>query len=513
MPSAKQRAPLAAWPQVFRSARAVLAVKDIGLEIDKSMAIPPHTATRIPTPVPVPPTAASRVPPPLRAAEIPPLPGAEVELSGWGVYPKVKATQVASEDLERATRGVQLARGLGRSYGDASLPVAGQLVVASPPANRFLAFDETTGLLRAEAGLSLEEIYRLFLPRNFYVPVTPGTKFVTLGGMVAADVHGKNHHQAGTFGAHVTALKLRLADGRIIECSPTVEPALFRATIGGMGLTGHILEVEFKMERLPSPWIWGESEGVPDLDAFIDALGKAAAGWPMTMGWIDCVSRGKSMGRGVIYRGRWATADEAPKRPPRPKPKLAVPFHLPAFTLNRFTTQVFNSLVYWKNKRPKRGIVHPDVFFYPLDAIHHWNRVYGKTGFTQYQCVIPHASGKAATRRFMEVVVKEGGASPLCVIKDCGAEGTGLLSFPRPGISIAIDFPVRPWTQKLIDELNELVLAEGGRIYLAKDAFTRKDHFERMEPRLPEFQAVRKRWDPEGKLQSMLGARLLGGEK
>jgi FAD/FMN-containing dehydrogenase len=434
-------------------------------------------------------------------------------MTGWGAYPKVTGTEVSSEDLERATRGVNLTRGLARSYGDASLPLAGQTAAASPPANRFLAFDEETGLLRAEAGLSLEEIYRLFLPRNFYVPVTPGTKFVTLGGMVAADVHGKNHHQAGTFGAHVTALKLRLADGRIIECSPTVEPALFRATIGGMGLTGHILEVEFKMERLPSPWIWGESEGVPDIDAFIDALGKAAASWPMTMGWIDCISTGKNLGRGIIYRGRWATAQEAPKKPPRPRGKLSLPLMMPSYTVNNFTTKVFNLLYYWVHKRAKKGIVHPDVFFYPLDAIHHWNRIYGRNGFTQYQCVIPHASGKAATRRFMEVVAREGSASFLCVIKDCGPEGTGMLSFPRPGISIAIDFPVRPGTQKLIDALNEIVLAEGGRIYLAKDAFTRKDHFERMEPRLAEFQGVRKRWDPEGKLGSGLSARLLGGDK
>jgi decaprenylphospho-beta-D-ribofuranose 2-oxidase len=307
-------------------------------------------------------------------------------------------------------------------------------------------------------------------------------------------------------------LRLRVADGRILDCSPTIEPELFWATVGGMGLTGHILEIAFKMVRVASPWIWGESEGVPDIDAFIEALGQAAAGWPMTMGWIDCLKQGKNLGRGVIYRGRWAEPDEAPAEPPRPKPTVALPFSLPSFTINAVTTRAFNELYYRVNGRPKRGIVHPESFFYPLDAIHHWNRGYGKAGFTQYQCVIPHAGRRAAARRFMEVVAAQGGASFLCVIKDCGAEGQGLLSFPKPGISIAIDFPVRPGTQPMIDALNEIVLGEGGRIYLAKDAFTRKEHFARMEPRLPAWQAIRRRWDPQGRLGSLLAARLLEDE-
>jgi decaprenylphospho-beta-D-ribofuranose 2-oxidase len=454
---------------------------------------------RRPTPVPAPP------PPPLA-------PAAPAPLTGWGSYPVGSGSEIVSEDLERASLRAQLTRGLGRSYGDASLPLPGEIVVATPPANRFLAFDDQTGVLRAEAGLSLDEIIRLLLPRGWFSPVTPGTKFVTLGGMVAADVHGKNHHRDGTFGAHVTEVRLRVADGRIINCSPTVEPELFAATIGGMGLTGHILEVEFKMMRVPSPWIWGSSEGVPDIDAFIDLLAKAAAEWPMTMGWIDCLSTGKNLGRGVIYRGRWAEPNEAPAGAPRAKKNLSLPIRLPSFAVNPLTTRAFNALYYAKNRGRREGIVHPDAFFYPLDFVHHWNRVYGKAGFTQYQCVIPHASGRAAARRFMEVVASKGGASPLCVIKDCGPEGLGMLSFPKPGISIAIDFPVRPWTQGVIDALNEIVLAEGGRIYLAKDAFTRREDFARMDPRLAKFEAVRRRWDPERRLRSMLSARLIDVE-
>jgi decaprenylphospho-beta-D-ribofuranose 2-oxidase len=482
------------------------------------MAAPPVPIRTVPIRTATPSGVPLALPPGLSAplAVVPPLPlspalpaGPEHLLTGWGNYPAVRGAELTSEDLERSSVGASLARGLGRSYGDASLPLEGRLAVATPPANRFLAFDQSTGIMRVEAGVTLDDIARLLLPRGWFVPVTPGTKFVTVGGMVASDVHGKNHHVDGTFGGHVTLLRLRVADGRIVDCSPTVEPDLFRATLGGMGLTGHILEVTFKMVRVPSPWIWADSEGVPNIEAFIDALGKAAADWPMTMGWIDCVSRGRNLGRGVIFRGRWAEAHEAPAHPPRPKLKLTLPFQLPSFCINPTTTRVFNELYYRLHAGPKKGIVHPDSFFYPLDAIAHWNRGYGKAGFTQYQCVIPHESGRAAARRFMEAVASKGGASIVCVIKDCGAEGRGLLSFPKPGISIAIDFPVRPNTQALIDALNEIVLAEGGRIYLAKDAFTRKEHFVKMEPRLPAFQAIRRRWDPQGRLGSQLAARLL----
>jgi decaprenylphospho-beta-D-ribofuranose 2-oxidase len=474
------------------------------------MAGPPAPPRPLHRPTPILGGGLSVVPPPPTIQPLPP--GPPHQVTGWGNYPVARAAEVSSEDLERASVGVSLARGLGRSYGDASLPLAGKPAVATPPANRFLGFDEATGMMRAEAGVTVDEIARLLLPRNWFVPVTPGTKFVTLGGMVAADVHGKNHHREGTFGAHVRSLRLRLGDGRVVTCSASAEPDLFRATIGGMGLTGHILEVEFKMAKLPSPWIWAEREAVPDIDAFIDGLAQAAADWPMTMGWIDCLSRGAQLGRGVLFRGRWAEPGEAPPRPPRPKLKLSLPFMLPSFTINDLTTRAFNAAYYFVHKRKKSGIVHPDSFFYPLDAIHHWNRIYGRKGFTQYQCVIPHAGGKAAARRFMEVVAEHGGASFLCVIKDCGAEGQGLLSFPKPGISIAIDFPVRATTQKLVDALNEIVIGEGGRIYLAKDAFTRKEHFARMEPRLAAWQTIRRRWDPQGRLGSQLAARLLDGD-
>jgi decaprenylphospho-beta-D-ribofuranose 2-oxidase len=432
-------------------------------------------------------------------------------LSGWGRIP-VPGREVRSEDLEALTRDAVLCRGLGRSYGDSSLPPPSHPVVAGATlADRILSFDPETGVLRAEAGFALRDMNRIFLPRGFFTPVTPGTEYVTLGGMVAADVHGKNHHRAGCFGNHVRAVRMRVADGRIVECSREVEPDLFRATVGGMGLTGHILEVEFPLIRVPSPWIVMETERIEDIDQFIAGLKAAGAQWPYTLGWIDCLSRGKGLGRGILMRGRFAEAAEAPAHPPRPMLRLAVPFVLPDWVVGPWSVRAFNWLWYHRHvPRVKRGVVSPEWFFYPLDFIAHWNRMYGSRGFTQYQCVVPDSAGHGAARRFLELLTARGGASFLCVIKDCGPEGFGLLSFPRPGVSIALDIKINDGTQSLVDALNELVIAEGGRIYLAKDALTRPEHFQKMEPRLPQWTRIRRQWDPAGRLRSAQSVRVLG---
>jgi len=424
----------------------------------------------------------------------------------------VPGREIFSEDLEKLTEGAVLSRGLARSYGDSSLPPPSHPeVVSTVLADRILSFDRETGRMRAEAGLSLRELNELFLRDCWFTPVSPGTQFVTLGGMVAADVHGKNHHQDGCFGEHVHSLRLRMASGEIVECSLENEPELFAATIGGMGLTGHILEVEFSLRSIPSPWIWCESTRIRNIDEFMEGLKAAGPDWPYTVGWIDCISKGSKMGRGILQRGRWAEADRAPRRPPGHKRHIAVPFEFPSWALGPWTVRAFNSAYYHRHiPREKKGIVHPESFFYPLDAVLNWNLVYGKHGFTQYQCVLPDTAGPGAARRFLELLTSKGGASFLCVIKDCGPEGRGLLSFPRPGISIALDIPVRPDTQSLVDALNELVIAEGGRIYLAKDSFTRPEHFRAMEPRLDRWMDLRARWDPERRLRSAQSIRLFG---
>lgn len=430
---------------------------------------------------------------------------------GWGGT-RVAGVEIRSEDLAAITRGATLTRGLGRSYGDSSLPPADvRTIPGSALADRLLAFDADSGLLRAEAGLSIGEIQRIFLPRGWSFPVLPGTQFVTLGGAVAADIHGKNHHVDGTVGRHVQTLLLRTADDALIACSRNENSDLFQATLGGMGLTGHILEVEISMKQIPSPWIWAESERVTGIDSFISALGKAARDWPYTVGWLDALARGKDLGRGILMRGRWAQPGEAPREPPGPLRRVRVPFALPGWALNSLSMRAFNTLYFHKHPRKaKRGVVHPESFFHPLDAVLDWNLVYGKRGFTQHQCVLPEKERPGATQSYLEALVAGGLGSFLCVIKDCGPEGEGLLSFPRSGISIAVDLPVRARTQRIVDELNERVIEAGGRVYLAKDALSTPDHYRAMEGRLREFEIVRNRWDPDRRIRSAQSVRLLG---
>lgn len=431
-------------------------------------------------------------------------------LSGWGRCPTTEAAELLSERFESVATDVDLSRGLGRSYGDASLPPTGGRAAGSRLADRILDLDLENGLLHAESGLSLYDLTWVVLPRGWCSPVMPGTAYVTLGGMVAADVHGKEHHVSGTFGRHVTRLKMRLPDGRLLWTSRQADehPELFRATLGGMGLTGHVLEVVVKLQRIPSPWVYQETERVPSLDAFLAALDAAAKHWPMTVGWIDCLKTGPEMGRGILYRGRWADPERAPKEPPTARSRLTLPIEVPSFLLNSLSMRAFNEVLFRKHgPSTTRGVVHPEDFFHPLDKILHWNRGYGRRGFTQYQCVVPTRAG---ARRVLEILTAERAASFLCVVKDCGEEGDGMLSFPRPGTSLAIDLPVKRRTEKVVARLNAQVVEEGGRIYLAKDAFTSREHFAAMEgERLAAFETVRQRFDPERRLRSLLSDRLL----
>ena len=436
------------------------------------------------------------------------MPRAEA-LAGWGGL-GVPGREVCSEDLAAATREVPLTRGLGRAYGDAALPPPGvERVAGSRLADRILAFDEESGLVRAEAGLSLRALHRLVLPRGWFVPVSPGTELVTLGGMVAADVHGKNHHAAGTFGAHVDELLLRVGDGRLVRCSPREESELFWATVGGMGLTGHVLEVAFRLERVPSPWILAETRRFARLGPLVQALREASTRWPFTAAWLDCLAGGEALGRGVLHQGRWCGRDEGPEKPPKPRPELPVPFRAPSWLLNRASVGLFNRLTY-ATTFPGRRVVHPSKFFYPLDSVQDWNRLYGSRGMTQHQCVLPLA-GADEVRAFLELIRRHGGQPFLAVLKDFGAEGCGLLSFPRPGLTLALDFAVDARTPELVAALNRHVLEAGGRVYLAKDAFTTAADFAALEgERLVRFQQVRRKWDPEGRIRSRLSTRLFG---
>jgi decaprenylphospho-beta-D-ribofuranose 2-oxidase len=437
-------------------------------------------------------------------------------IAGWGGVPAVDADERVGESLADVCRPATLTRGLGRSYGDASLPArAGAVVAGTRFGDRVLAFDRETGVLRAEAGFRLEQLERLTRPAGWVSPVVPGTRHVTLGGMVASDIHGKNHHVAGCIGEHVRSLLIQVADGRTLEIGPAHEPELFAATLGGMGLTGHVLEVELALLPIARPWLVVEVETAPDLATLVAGLRTASRDWPYTVTWVDALSRGRHMGRGVIIKGRWAAADEAPAtlsaRSPA-DPRLAVPFNLPSWVLGRASVRAFDELYYLLHRwRSGRSVVHPDGFFYPLDGIRDWNRLYGTRGFIQHQSVLPIDDGDAVIVRYFDTLTRHGGASFLTVLKDCGAEGRGMLSFPRPGLSVALDVPMRgAATQSLVDALNRHVLDAGGRIYLAKDALTRREDFAAMEPRLARFDAVRRKWDPERRLRSALSVRLLG---
>ena len=438
--------------------------------------------------------------------------GRTTEIAGWGRFPTARGEEHRSEDLFRLTVGASLTRGAGRAYGDAALPAPTDRRVAnSTLANRILDFDAHTGVVTAEAGFTLDDLYRVFLPRGYFTPVTPGTRFVTIGGMIASDVHGKNHHRDGTIGQHVESLVVRVGSGDVVSCSRSLNPDLFRATLGGMGLTGHILEAALRLARVPSPWIVAEQERIPDLATFIATLERDGRSWPMTAGWIDCLSRGDALGRGILYRGRWATREEARDSFPGLSRPVSVPVRYASALLRPFTMRAFNAVNYWKSvPKVSRRVVHPAGFFYPLDSLADWNLLYGTKGFIQYQCVLPKEAGADAPVRFLRLLTSRGGASFLCVIKDCGPEGIGLLSFPRPGVSIALDIPMSDSVQSLVDALNEQVIEAGGRIYLAKDALTRPEHFRRMEPRLDGFLRVRREWDPHGCIRTAQSVRLFG---
>lgn len=432
-------------------------------------------------------------------------------IAGWGRVPVVFAEQRLAEALDDVCRPARLTRGLGRSYGDASLPASQQdLVACSRLADRVLRFDEANGIVRAEAGLSLRDLDLLAWRRRLASPVHPGTEWVTLGGMVASDVHGKNHHRAGCFGEHVVALKMQMADGTIREVGPDLDGELFDATVGGMGLTGHILEVELRLEAIDSPWIVAETVPAEDLRQLLSTQSASSAEWPFTVSWIDG-ARGRSW-RGLVVRGRWARADEAPARDPVPALSLGAPFDLPSGWLRPELVRLFNACYFHLGKlRGGLRVVDPRSFFFPLDRVEDWNRLYGRRGLVQHQCVIPADAGEEGVSRVLDVVAR-GGGSYLIVLKDCGVEGRGMLSFPKKGVSLAVDLPMRgDATRRLVDDLNEVLIGLGGRIYLAKDALTRVEHFRAMDGRrLDRWNAARRRLDPGGRLRSALSVRLLG---
>lgn len=433
--------------------------------------------------------------------------------SGWGRYPAVDCRELSarSENDIRLTlenNRKLIARGNGRSYGDSAINPDGTLSFSL--FNRFISFDNVAGKLTCEAGVLLADVIKVFLPQGWFPPVTPGTKFVTIGGMVAADVHGKNHHKSGSFSRFIESMDLMLANGQVITCSQNNNSELFWATCGGMGLTGIILRVTFQLLSVPTSYIRQETLRARNLDEVMDLFEHSMA-WTYSVAWIDCLASQNSRGRSLLYRGEHAQLDEIPSQyrakclAPTTRKTRKMLFDLPSFTINSFSVRTFNEL-YYGSANPGLAVIDYDRFFYPLDSVREWNRLYGKRGFFQYQCVLPKASSRAGLSLLLDKIAKEGQASFLAVLKLFGPQ-SGILSFPMEGYTLALDFPANAKTLKLMKELDAILMDHGGRLYLAKDARAEKDTM-RFYSGLTKFQIIRSKVDPTDKFTSLQSRRL-----
>nr|WP_272916775.1 FAD-binding oxidoreductase [Alteraurantiacibacter aestuarii] len=378
--------------------------------------------------------------------------------------------------------------GLGRSYGDVALNEGGT-VLQTPRLDALIHADWNTGIVRAEAGLSLAMLHKVSVQRGYFVAVTPGTKFVTLGGAVANDVHGKNHHQAGSFGAHVRALGLLRSDGTRLTCSREQNGEMFALTIGGLGLTGLIEWVELQLKPIGSAFLTVENMACTSLDEFF-TLSHDSADWPYTVMWVDCFAKGKAVGRGIFSRGR--VLDDGALEPHGDK-GLSMPMTMPAFVLNKASITAFNRLYRMRPGARFAGRQHYDPFFYPLDAIDGWNKLYGPSGFYQHQCLIPPDEARKGIREMLEIVEQAGQGSFLAVLKVHGPETSpGVMSFCREGVSLALDFANKgERTLRLLDQLDQCVARHGGRIYPAKDGRMAAAFYQQSYPRWRELEEAR----------------------
>lgn len=426
-----------------------------------------------------------------------------VAVSAWGRLGRHEHRVVGLSDRERVPQQLAaehpgLAWGMGRSYGDVGLNPGG-LLWNTTSLDRFIDFDERQGRLRCEAGVLLRDIQRLCVARGWMLPVVPGTQLVTVGGAIANDVHGKNHHGFGSFGDHVAAFTLARTDGSLTRCTPG-QP-LFAATVGGLGLTGVIVDAEIRLKRVPGPWLVVETVPYRDLAEFFDLSDASEAGWEHTVSWIDCLN---PAGRGIFLR---ANPTDAGLREPPQRARRRVPFDPPVSLVNRLSLRPFNAAYYAMKRARATRIEHYESFFHPLDNLLEWNRIYGPRGFYQYQCALPRASGKLGVQAMLEAIAKAGMGSFLAVLKTFGErEPVGMLSFARPGVTLALDFPNRgERTERLFASLDAIVRETGGRLYPAKDARMPRELFEAGYPRLPEFLPHR---DPG--ISSAMSRRLMG---
>ncbi len=437
------------------------------------------------------------------------------KLAGWGNYPVAESyvlTPRIDEDVKTdLEKGKLIARGLGRSYGDQAVN-DDKYVADCTRLNYFLAWDEQEGILECQAGASLEKIISTFAPKGWLPMICPGTKFVTVGGAIANDIHGKAHHITGSFVNCVISFTILLADGTIRSASRTENPDLFWANFGGLGLLGVILTAKIRLRRIETTYFKQKSIVIKGLDHMLEALEEYDQEFNYSVAWINALARGKKSGSGVLTLGNAARLDELPERL-KANPlklhtagKISVPFFFPSFALNGLSVRVLNRVIAFVQSSPK-AFVHYDKFFFPLDAIDNWNRGYGKRGFIQYQFVIPEENGKKNLTEILEMIAVSGCTPFLNVFKRMG-EGQGILSFPFSGYTLAIDFPVTRELLSFTPKLDAKVLDAGGRLYLGKDALLEERMFKAMYPQHVEWLSIKRKYDPDNKFSSNISRRL-----
>ncbi|HBQ22246.1 MAG TPA: FAD-linked oxidase [Alphaproteobacteria bacterium] len=434
-------------------------------------------------------------------------------LSGWGRHPNIEAQfhQPRSLDQLQALLHASsdlIARGNGRAYGDSAINANSTIDMRF--FNRLLNFNNDTGLLVAEPGVTFSDIISAFLPRGWFPLITPGSKFVTLGGAVAADVHGKNHHKDGSFRECVDWLEIMGSDGQLQRCSRDENCMLFDHTLGGMGLTGIIVRVAMRLRRVESGWIHQNIVPAANLEAVMAEFEKADSA-TYSVAWINCLSSGKNLGQSLLMLGEHAGTTELGSHHPTDIPtskKRTIPFDFPSFTLNRFTVGLFNAAYYWAGSRKTEPhLVNWDGFFYPLDRLDGWNKIYGARGFAQFQCVLPLAHSKAGLTQLLEQTSRAGAGSFLAVLKRFGKQESAF-SFPQEGYTLALDFPVNRGTLELMEKLDKIVLQHSGRFYLAKDSRMQKETFWASDQRAASFLSYRNQMGTSSAFASHQSRRL-----
>ena len=427
-------------------------------------------------------------------------------ISGWGCFPRAVSQSCYFENydtLRDCLSGTKriIARGLGRSYGDSAIA---ERVILTDRFNHFISFDEKIGTLTCLAGVTLADVVDVFMPRGWFLPVTPGTKYVTVGGAIASDVHGKNHHKVGCFSNFVRSLLLMLPDGRVMTCSREENAALFRATCGGMGLTGVILQAELQLKPVNSAFIEEKVLVARNIYETLDLF--ETLGWAeYSVAWVDAIAGGAKRGRSIVMIGHHA--DRGGFSHHR-RYKLSVPLDIPGFFLNKYTGLLFNSFFYALSSQENKRLRHVEHFFYPLDVVDNWNRLYGRKGFIQYQFVLPKTSALEGLEAVLSKMYRAGQVSFLTVLKLLGPSNDNCLSFPLEGYTMALDFALKPSLFLLLNELDRIVLDHGGRLYLTKDARMPEEMIAAGYPELESFLDIRRRFGLKGRIESQQSLRL-----